>query len=558
MSDHTVRTKPASQASPTRVRAPRSKTSTHAGGHASGSGSPPQARPHVGPSSLRQDGVLAWVRDNVYGADLVIPCPSGPHPRRYFDYAASGLPFRPIEELLQKQVLPYVSNTHSMSSYASEIINTLVEAAHHKVRRAVRGTDDDIIVFTGAGATGAINKLIGCLGIRIPEQLAERYLWAAQIPSEERPLVILSRMEHHSNDLPWRESIADIEYIGYDEHGRANWRDIDRLLSSRELRDRPLKIGTFTAASNVTGVLNDTKELAAAMHDHGGLAFFDFAAAGPYIPIDLHPDDDPRYQKDAIFLSVHKFTGGPQSPGLLVANKRVFASRAPSEPGGGTVLYTSPWDYRYVDDLQAREESGTPAIVSVIRAGLAFDLKSAIGEHRLQHLEQHCLSAVVAAWRHHRKIRILGPDPSTVPRLGILSLIIDDGHLHHNLAVRLLNDLYGIQLRGGCMCAGTYGHDLLEIDKPQSRSIRDALDDGNLAAKPGWVRVSFGPGVKPDDLAVLIEAVPHIAEHWRDYATDYVFDESTAEWRHKNDVPPAIDLQLKVPDFVATLSARER
>lgn len=525
----------------------RSRTATHPGGCAQGTSVIPRVHAPADPTALLADGVLSWVRSNVFGTDLVVPGPYGPHPRRYFDYTASGLPFRPIEELLQKQVLPFMSSTHSRSSYAAELIARYVKEAYGKVRRAMRGTEEDIIVFTGSGTTGAVNKLITILGLRISELLQQRFKLDAQIPPEARPIVILTRMEHHSNDLPWRETIADIEYIGYDESGRASWRAIDRILSSPEYRERPLKIGTFTAASNVTGVLNETEELAAAMHAHGGLAFFDFAAAGPYVPIDLHPEDNPAYRKDAVFVSMHKFTGGPQCPGVLVANRKLFAGRAPAEPGGGTVLYTSPWEYRYVDDLEQREESGTPAIVSIIRAGLAFDLKSALGD-RLQRLEDCCVAVAVAAWRDNPRIAILGPDPLTVPRLGILSLILDDGRLHHNLAVRLLNDLYGIQIRGGCMCAGTYGHDLLGIDEPTSRSIRNALDQGNFAVKPGWIRVSFGPGVSPEDLAVLLEAIPHIAEHWRDYAGDYVMDPETAEWRHRDEAVPTGELRLQLPE----------
>jgi selenocysteine lyase/cysteine desulfurase len=502
------------------------------------------------PAALPADEVLGWVHKNVYGRDVVVRGPLGPHPRRYFDYTASGLPFQPIEELLQKQVLPYMSNTHSMSSNASEVITAHVDEAYAKVRRALRGTEDDVIVFTGSGATAAVNKLISCLGLRVPELLQERFNWAEQIPPEARPIVLLTRMEHHSNDLPWRESIADIEYLGYDKLGRANWRDIDRLLESPEYRDRRLKIGTFTAASNVTGVLNDTKELAAAMHGHGGVAFFDFAAAAPYVPIDLHPEDNPAYRKDAVFVSMHKFTGGPQGPGLLVANRKLFSSCVPDEPGGGTVLYTSPWQWRYLDDLEQREGSGTQAIVSIIRAGLAFDLKALIGEERLQRFKDHCVAAAVARWHGHPKIEILGPDPLTVPRLGILSVILDGGQLHHNLAVRLLNDLYGIQVRGGCMCAGTYGHDLLRIDKAHSESIRTAIDEGKLVVKPGWVRISFGPGLSADDLAVLLEGVPHVAEHWRDYAKDYVVDEDAAEWRHKDDRPFRSELRLRIPEVL--------
>lgn len=535
----------------------RSRTITHPGGYACGTRVNAERPVPADPDAPQLDGVLAWVRKSIYGHDLEIPGPYGPRPRRYFDYTASGLPFRPIEELLSKHVLPYMSNTHSMSSYAAEMIAAHVDAAHQKVRRAMRGTEDDIVVFTGSGATAAVNKLICCLGLRIPELLQQRFDLASKIPREERPVVILSRMEHHSNDLPWRETIADIEYIGYDDCGRANWRDIDRILSAPEYRDRKLKIGTFTAASNVTGVLNNTKELAAAMHAHGGVAFFDFAAAGPYVPIDLHPEDNPAYQKDAVFLSVHKFTGGPQSPGLLVANSKLFVSRAPAEPGGGTVLYTSPWEYRYLDDLEAREASGTPAIVSIVRAGLAFELKEVIGD-RLSRLKDRCVAVAVAAWRGNPKITILGPDPETVPRLGILSIILDNGELHHNLAVRLLNDLYGIQVRGGCMCAGTYGHDLLQIGKSQSKSIRTALDEGKIAEKPGWVRVSFGPGVSPEDFATLLEAIPHIAEHWRDYAVDYVMDPETAEWRHKNEVAQTSDLHLRIPEVLERLTPAPR
>ena len=530
----------------------RSRTATNAGGEANGTGPIERVELHE-PDGFPSDPVLDWVRRQIYGHGLAIPGPFGPHPRRYFDYTASGLPFRPIEELLQQQVLPYMSNTHSSSSYASEVIGALVEAAHQKVRRAMRGTDDDVVVFTGSGATGAVNKLIGCLGIRAPETLQSQFEWVSQIPHDKRPIVILTRMEHHSNDLPWRESLADIEYVGYDSCGRANWRDVEKILSSPEYRDRPLKIGTFTAASNVSGVLNDTEQLAAAMHAHGGFAFFDYAAAGPYVAIDLHPKDDPALQKDAVFLSVHKFTGGPQSPGLLVANKHVFVTGAPAEPGGGTVLYTSPWEYRYLDDLQAREESGTPPIVNVIRAGLAFDLKALIAE-RLHRVKQHCVTKVAKAWQGHPKIRILGPDPLLVPRLGILSLVLDHGQLHHNLAVRLLNDLYGIQVRGGCMCAGTYGHDLLGIGKVQSRTIRDALDKGDITAKPGWVRLSFGPGVSAEDLDALVEAVPYVAEHWRDHLHEYELNPETAEWRHLRDVPPTADVSMRLPDAIAALS----
>ncbi len=490
-------------------------------------------------AQLLADPVLTWVREHVIGHDAEIRTPLGVRRKRYFDQTASGLPFGPIEDLLRERILPWMANTHTEASYTGRFITAQFEAAHAKARRALGARADDVVLFTGSGATGAINKLIGVLGIRIPDTLDRRFGCRDHIADEDRPLVVMSRMEHHSNDLPWRESIAVVERVGYDRVGRVDWRELERILDKPEHRARKLKIGTFSAASNVTGVLAEPDDLARVMHDHGGYAFFDYAAAAPYVDIDLHPQGDERLRKDAVFISVHKFTGGPQTPGLLAANRALFRTRAPAEPGGGTVLYTSPWDHRYLDDLQHREEGGTPPIVQVIRAGLCFDLKAILGTERLHAVEEHFVRRTIAAWKDHPRIRILGS--LDAPRIGIVSVVLDDARLHHNLAVRLLNDLYGIQVRGGCMCAGTYGHDLLGIDEARSREIRAALEAGDSAAKPGWVRVSFSPTTSEEDFAVLLEAVPHIAEHWREYAADYRMDPATAEWHHVSEAEPAAE-----------------
>jgi selenocysteine lyase/cysteine desulfurase len=352
-------------------------------------------------------------------------------------------------------------------------------------------------------------------------------------------------MEHHSNDLPWRETIAENQTIGYDDVGRPDWRELDLILSLPAHRDRPMKIGTFSAASNVTGIRSDCDALARVMHDHGGFACFDFAAAAPYVEVDLHPaDPEDALRKDAVFISMHKFLGGPQTPGLLLVNRAMFQNRAPVEPGGGTVLYTSPWEYRYLDDLEHREEGGTPPIVQIIRAGLVFDLKRAIGVDRIQAVEKDYVARAIAAWRDHPRIRILGS--LEAERLAILSVILDGGRLHHHLAVRLLSDHFGIQVRGGCMCAGTYGHDLLGIEREQSEEIRHALDRGEACAKPGWVRITLGPTTDEADFAELLRAVPHIAENWSRWVGEYRQDPQTAEWRHRDD-PEVPLVRLEVP-----------
>ena len=491
---------------------------------------------------VRTDPVLQWVREGIIGRTATIPTPNGIKRKRYFDQTASGLPFAPIEDLIRDKVLPYMANTHTEASYTGRLMTELYEEAHQKVHRALGMHDDDVVVFTGSGATGAINKLIACMGLRIPDTLRDQFGCADKIHSSARPLVIRSRMEHHSNDLPWRETIAITEYVGYDKQGRIDWRELDEVLSRH--KDRPIKIGTFSAASNVTGILANVDELARVMHAHGGYAFFDYAAAAPYVEIDMHPDDDEATRKDAVFISVHKFTGGPQTPGVLAANRALFRTQVPAEPGGGTVLYTSPWEYKYLEDVQSREEGGTPPIVQVIRAGLVFDVKEKIGTDRIEAVEKHFVRRAIDAWKNDPRIRILGD--LDAPRIGILSLILDDGQLHHNLAVRLLNDLYGIQTRGGCMCAGTYGHDLLGIDQVRSEEIRCALDGGDVASKPGWVRCSFGPATSEGEFRVLLDAVPHIAREWRKYAKDYEMDLDTAEWHHPNDPKQLSSISLSV------------
>ncbi len=483
---------------------------------------------------VRTDPVLQWVREGIIGRTAQIPTPNGLKRKRYFDQTASGLPFAPIEDLIRERVLPYMANTHTEASYTGRLMTELYEQAHQKVHRALGMHEDDVVVFAGSGATGAINRLIACMGLRIPDTLGEQF----DIDDAARPLVIRSRMEHHSNDLPWRETIAVTEYVGYDKQGRIDWRELDAVLSRH--RDRPLKIGTFSAASNVTGILANVDELARVMHEHDGYAFFDYAAAAPYVKIDMHPDDDGATRKDAVFISVHKFTGGPQTPGVLAANRALFRTHVPAEPGGGTVLYTSPWEYKYLEDVQSREEGGTPPIVQVIRAGLVFDVKEKIGTERIEAVEKHFVRRAIEAWKDDPRIRILGD--LEAPRIGIVSLILDDGRLHHNLAVRLLNDLYGIQTRGGCMCAGTYGHDLLGIDQGRSEEIRCALDGGDVASKPGWIRCSFSPATSEGEFRVLLDAVSHIAREWRRYAECYEMDMDTAEWRHTDD-----------PDNLATL-----
>jgi selenocysteine lyase/cysteine desulfurase len=473
---------------------------------------------------------LEFVRRGVVGADATLHTPEGEKPLLYFDYIASGRFHRAVEDELAVRVLPYMANTHTDSSSTGRTMTRYYEEAFRRIGRYLGAGPDDVIIPVGSGSTGAVNRLIAILGLRIPCQLEDRYHLSENIPREERPVVFRSHMEHHSNDITWRETIAETVYVDFDVHGRVSLAHLDSLLERYAARS--LKIGTFSAASNVTGILSDTTAIARVLHAHGALAFFDYAASGPYVDIDLHPrgaggTPDEAAAKDAAFFSVHKFLGGPRSPGLLVANRKLFTNRVPAEPGGGTVLYTSPDTHVYLPDFFHRETGGTPPIVGSIQAGLCFDLKHSIGTERIRRIEQDYLRRALAEWTRNPALEVLGNlEPE---RLGVVSLIFKG--IHHNLASALLNDLFGVQVRGGCMCAGPYGHELLHIDDRVSRAIRHQLEEGHIGVKPGWVRICFSPVTGEDEFQTLLEAVDHVARRGRDYADRYALDDHTGDWR---------------------------
>jgi selenocysteine lyase/cysteine desulfurase len=464
------------------------------------------------------------IRAGVVGAGARIQTPFGTQPLRYFDFIASGRFHREVEDELAECVLPYMANTHTASSLTGRLMTEYYENAFRRIAAYINASPDEALIPVGQGSTGAINRLITVLGLRIPDQIDEFCGCKKCIPAEKRPVIFRSMMEHHSNDIAWRETIGDVAYVGFDEQGRISVNDLDRKLA--HYKDHPWKIGTFSAASNVTGILNPCHALAKVLHQHGAWAFFDFAAAAPYIDVDMHPAEDPEAYFDAVFFSVHKFLGGPRTPGLLAANKRLFTNRVPGEPGGGTVLYTSPWDHRYLSSIQERETGGTPPIVQSIQAGLAFDLKAAIGAERIERVEQDYLSRALKEWTQHPGLWVLGLTEAR--RLGVVSLIFRD--LHHNLAAALLNDLFGIQVRGGCMCAGPYGHLLLHIEEEHSAAIRRRLAEGHIGEKPGWVRISLGPSVTEEEFQTLLEAVDYVAKHGRDYLDQYELSDETGEW----------------------------
>jgi selenocysteine lyase/cysteine desulfurase len=461
-------------------------------------------------------------RQHIIGINHAFLSPYGKKNVIYADWTASGRLYEPIERKLVEEVFPWVANTHTETTQTGTAMTLAYKQARKIIRNHVNANANDILITDGTGMTGVVNKLQRILGLRIPENL-KAY---TQIPDEVRPVVFISHMEHHSNQTSWLETIADVVVIPADKEGLFCLKSFQDLLRKHE--SRLFKIASITSCSNVTGIKTPYYEVAKMMHQVGGVCFVDFACSGPYVEIDMHPADKDAYL-DAIFFSPHKFLGGPATSGVMLFNKNLYKNNVPDCPGGGTVRWTNPWgEHQYIDDIEEREDGGTPGFLQVVKTAMAIKLKEQMGVKFILEREQFLVNYIFSRFSHLENLHILAGQHQN--RLGVISFYIDD--LHYNLGVKLLNDRFGIQTRGGCSCAGTYGHYLLHVDKETSKSLTCSISEGDLTKKPGWIRLSIHPTTTNEEAKYICDAIIALADNHKSWAKDYNYDASHNDFKH--------------------------
>jgi selenocysteine lyase/cysteine desulfurase len=460
---------------------------------------------------------LDQLRAGLIGEGTQISGPFGPRKLIYADYVASGRALRQVEHFVMEQVLPFYANSHTEASYCGERMTCMRREARSLIAQACGADQTFATVFTGSGATAGLNRLVGLFNVEAAA-------------ATRGAMVFIGPYEHHSNILPWRESGAIVVEIPEAATGGPDLAALARVLAAAPAG--ALKIGAFSAASNVTGIVTDADPVTRLLRSYGALSVWDYAGGGPYLQIDMRCGTDA--EKDAVVVSPHKFIGGPGASGVMIVRRAAVERSTPTLPGGGTVRFVSPWAQDYSPDVAVREEAGTPNVIGDIRAGLAFLVKAAIGQEFMDLRHEELRRRAVSVWSANPNIQILG-SPSAAHRLPFFSFRVRDpqagGHIHQQLFTRMLSDCHGVQARGGCACAGPYAHRLLGIDEDHSSRLRAAILSGEEMEKPGWTRLNFSALADDAKADLIIAAVDSLARNPYPMIEAYACDRATARFK---------------------------
>jgi selenocysteine lyase/cysteine desulfurase len=461
-------------------------------------------------------------RKNIVGQDQYYLTPYGRKKMIYADWIGSGRLYAPIEEKFLHSIGPFVGNTHTETSENGRLMTRAYHIAHDQIKKHVNAGSEDVIITTGFGMTAAIVKFQRMLGLKANGFAFEKYTSG----NDDRPVVFITHMEHHSNHTSWHETDAEVVVIEPGNDLQVNPEHLEVLLQKYKQRKR--KIGSFTACSNVTGIRTPYHQMARLMHEYGGVAFIDFAASAPYDVMNMHPTD-PKEKLDAIFFSPHKCLGGPGSSGVLIFDSSLYLSKSPDQPGGGTVDWTNAWgEYKFVDDIEIREDGGTPGFLQAIRTALALELKNQMDVKLMNQREKELVGLAFSELQKIPDLHILADNIRE--RLGVISFYIEA--IHYNLIVRLLSDRFGVQVRGGCACAGTYGHYLLDVSYEKSKKITEKINTGDLSEKPGWVRISLHPTMLDEELLFIVDGLKQIQENHLEWEKEYTYNKYSNEFKN--------------------------
>ncbi len=507
-----------------------------------------------------QDYSLESIRKQIIGNDLVFDTPFGERHLLYTDYTASGRGLKFIEEKILNIEKSY-ANTHTEDDYSGKYMTTLLHQAEAKIKQSVNAGKGGKVIAAGSGCTGALKKLQEIIGVYIPPVTREKIYYSMRKSNDtdqgfveklekDSPVVFIGPYEHHTNELMWREALAEVVVIPFDSEGRIDLNELEKKLSAPAYKQR-LKIGSFSAGSNITGILTRVYDIARLCHKHNALVFFDFAAVAPYIEINMNKDKETYF--DAIFFSPHKFLGGPGTSGILVFNEKIYRTDLPpTTAGGGTVTYVGYNTHDFSNDIETREKAGTPPILQTIKAALVLDLKEKTGIKAIEKIEALYTEYFGDELKNINNLELLG-DVAPEKRVSIVSFNIKhlDRILHPKFVTKLMNDLFGIQSRAGCSCAGPYGHALLGIENNTSRKYRNLVIKGNEGLKPGWVRVNIHYTLSKDDVDYLIRAIKFIAQKGHLFLHKYAFNMQRGEWQY-------IGYEEEVPEFSVDKNFRSK